>query len=541
MIALIVLAVSALFAGAASGQQFDLVLRGGRIADGSGNPWFRADIGIRNGRIAAIGNLSGASSARTIQLKGEIVAPGFIDMMGASSIPLLLEPESAESKLRQGITTMLAGEGNSPAPQNAQTLPAEAKAANLSWTTYAEYHKLLESRGLALNVVHNVGAAQIRRMVIGEENRPPTAAELSRMKGLVEQAMKDGAVGLSTALIYPPGTYASTDELVELVRATAPYSGFYSTHMRNESASVLDAIRESIAIGERAGVPVHIYHLKAAGETNWPLMRSAIDLINSARRRGLDVTADIYPYIRNGIGLGSFIPPQHYGQGARPFLNTLKDPAVRARLRDEIESTSNWENWYQHVGRNWDNVLVAQLPAREDKPLEGKSVAAIARIWNRGEWDAFFELVLKGASVNPKSMNEEQKHLALRTPWISLCTDAPPAAILTATGAHPRAFGSFPRVLAKYVREERVIPIEEAIRKMSSLPANRLRLFDRGRIALGMAADLVVFDPDRIRDTASFEKPLAFPEGMPYVIVNGALAIENGKATAAKVGRVLRN
>ncbi|MCC6391216.1 MAG: D-aminoacylase [Bryobacterales bacterium] len=521
-------------------QQFDLLMKGGRVVDGSGNAWYEADIGIKGGRIEAIGKLDGATAGRTLQLHGEVIAPGFIDMMGTSSIPLLLDAESGTSKLRQGITTIMAGEGGSAAPQTAATFPAEAAAKGYRWSTYAEYNALLEKKGMALNVVHNVGAAQVRRCVIGDKDVAPTAEQMEQMRQLVDEAMRAGAVGFSTALIYPPGTYAKTEELVEMAKVVGRYGGFYSTHMRNESSKVLDAIRESIEIGEKGGVPVHIYHLKAAGEGNWPLMQKAIDMIGAARRRGVDVTADIYPYIRNGIGLGSFIPPHYYAQGAKPFLDTLRDAGVRAKIRKEVETTSDWENWYQHVGRNWDNVLVAQLSSKEDKALEGKSVAEIARIWKKGEWDAFFDLVLKGASVNPKSMNEEQKHLALRTEWVSFCTDAPPTDIRTATGAHPRAFGTFPRILAKYVREEKVISLEAAVRKMTSLPANRLRLFDRGRIAIGMAADLVVFDPERIQDTASFVKPLSFPEGLPYVVVNGVLAIDQEKWTGATPGKVLR-
>jgi N-acyl-D-aspartate/D-glutamate deacylase len=352
--------------------------------------------------------------------------------------------------------------------------------------------------------------------------------------------MQDGAVGVSTALIYPPGVFAKTPELVALARASAPYGGFYSTHMRNESNRLLEAIDESIAIGEQAGVPVHIYHLKAAGEENWPLMEKAIGKINAARARGLDVTADIYPYVRNGIGLGSFIPPRHYARGAAALLDTLGSAQVRAELRREIESTSDWENWYRHVGRKWENVLVAQMPRAEDQALEGKSVAEIAKLQGKDEWTAFFDLVLKGASVNPLSMNEEQKRLALRTEWISLCTDSGPASAATASGAHPRAFGSYARVLAKYVREEQVISLEAAVRKMSALAANRLRLFDRGRIAPGMAADLVVFDPAAVRDTATFTKPLAYPEGMPWVIVNGVVAVDGGAWKGTRSGRVLR-
>lgn len=523
-----------------SAQDFDIILRGGKIVDGSGNPWFFADVGIKNGRISELGRLPGRTAKRIIPLKGQMVAPGFIDMMGTNSIPLLVDPASGDSKLRQGITTIMAGEGGSAAPQIPETLPQEAVRKGYRWSTYAQYHALLEKNGLPINVVHNIGAAQVRRVVIGVKDQEPTPAQLEQMKQLVDEGMRAGAVGLSTALIYPPGTYAKTAELIELAKVVARYGGFYSSHMRNESSAVLDAIRESIEIGERANVPVHIYHLKAAGEENWPLMQKAIDLIESARRKGLDVTADIYPYIRNGIGLGSFIPPQYYAGGAAAFLPTLKDPAVRARLRKEIEDTRNWENWYHHVGRNWDNVLVASLPAKEDHPLEGKSVAEIARIWKKPEWDAFFDLVLRDASVNPKSMNEEQKHLALRTEWVSFCTDAPPTNILTATGAHPRAFGTYPRILAKYVREEKIITIEAAIRKMTSLAANRLRMFDRGRIAVGMAADLVVFDPDKVQDTASFTKPLSFPEGILYVLVNGVAAVDESKSTGAKAGRILR-
>jgi len=516
----------------AHAQEFDFILRGGRIVDGTGNPWYRADVAIKDGRIAAIGNLAQRTARRAISLNNQIVAPGFIDMMGASSLPLLNDPASGDSKIRQGITTILAGEGSSPAPR------CNADAG--SWSNYDTYHPLLEKRGLAVNVVHNVGAAQVRRCVIGDKDQVPTPAQLEAMKKLVDEAMRAGAVGLSTALIYPPGTYAKTAELVELNKVVAKYGGFYSTHMRNESSQLLEAIAESIEIGEKAGVPVHIYHLKAAGEDNWPLMAKAVSLIESARRRGLDVTADIYPYIRNGLGIAALIPPHHFAQGSAPFLATLKDPAVRAKLRDEIESTKNWENWYQHVGRNWDNILVASMSAAADKPLEGKSVAQIARIWSKPEWDTFFDLVLKGASVNPKSMNEEQKHLAMRTEWISFCTDAPPTNILTATGAHPRAFGSFPRVLAKYVRDEKVISLETAIRKMTSLAANRLQLYDRGRVATGMAADLVIFDANKVQDTATFEKPLSFPEGIDYVFVNGALVVDQSKSTGAKPGRVLR-
>ncbi|MDQ6665519.1 MAG: D-aminoacylase [Acidobacteriota bacterium] len=533
------LAFLPLLASASLARDFDLIVAGGRIVDGMGNPWYRAGIGIRNGRIAEIGTLAGRTARRTIQIHDQVVSPGFIDMMGASSLPLLDDPASAESKLRQGITTLLAGEGTSQAPQNKRTARSPGE---LRWRTFAEYFALLERKGIAVNAIHNVGAAQVRLAVIGERNLTPSPAQMVEMKNLVAQAMRDGAVGLSTALIYPPGAYAKTEELVAMAKVVGEYGGVYMSHMRNESNQVLDAIRETIHIGEAAGIPSHVFHLKAAGEENWPLIQDAIALIESARRRGLDVTADIYPYVRNGIGLSSFINPSYFSGGAKPFLQTLSGAPVRAKLRREIETTSNWENWYRHVGKNWDNVLVASVAPGIDKSYEGKSIAQIAAMRKEDEWDTFFDLVQSGeVNVNPKSMNEEQKRIALRTPWVSVCTDSEPLNIRTATNAHPRAFGSFVRVLAKYVREEKVITLEQAVRQMSSLPANFLQLYDRGRIAPGMAADLLVFDPGKIQDTATFEKPLSFPTGMPYVIVNGKLEIDDGRFTKETGGLVLRH
>ena len=524
-------------------RPFDVLITNGRIVDGSGNPWYRADVGVRNGLIAEIGNLSGRAALRIVDAGGRVVAPGFIDMMGGRTFPMLEDRDAAESKLRQGITTMLAGEGSSAAPQDEHTIKdiEQATRLGLSWTTYAEYHRLLEEKGLRVNVVHNVGAAQVRRIVLGDEDVQPSAEQFDRMKDLVAQAMRDGAVGLSTALIYPPGTYAETSEIVELAKAAAEHGGAYFTHMRNESGKVLDAIREAIEVGEKAGIPVHIYHLKAAGEENWPLMAEAIALIESARSRGLDVTADIYPYIRNGIGLGSFLHPRYYAEGSEKFLATLANPEVRKALQREVETTSDWENWYRHVGQDWNNVLIARVPDDLDKSYEGKSLVEIARTRNSDPWTTFFDLVEAGiVSVNPKTMNEEQKHQALRAEFMSICTDSWPMNAATATSAHPRAFGAFARVLAKYVREEKVITLENAVRRMTSLAANRLRLHDRGRIAPGMQADLLVFDPETIQDQASFQKPVAYATGLDYVMVNGRLVIDGSESTDATPGRVLK-
>jgi N-acyl-D-aspartate/D-glutamate deacylase len=452
------------------------------------------------------------------------VQPLLVDMMGGTTLPLLLDPLTAQSKLRQGVTTMMAGEGDSMAPQDERTIKELNLPAAIShWTTFEEYDRMLDAKGIGINVIHNVGAAQVRRVVIGDEDREPTPEQMAKMKDIVAKAMQDGSVGLSTALIYPPGTYAKTEEIVGLAKVTAEHGGVYFSHMRNESGQLLEAIQETIRIGEEARLPVHIYHLKAAGENNWPLMTKALLLIQSARNRGVDITADIYPYIRNGIGLGSFIHPKHYANGPDAFLPTLSDPKVRIELRREIETTTNWENWYHHVGKKWDNVLVVQVPPKVDKRYEGKSVQEIAALRSTDVWDTFFYLVQQGGvDVDPKSMNEEQKQQALRAPFVSIGSDAEPMNPATSTYAHPRTFGTFPRILAKYVREEKVISLENAIREMTSLPANQLKLWNRGRIAPGLAADLVLFDPAKVADTATFEKPLSYSVGMEYVFINGS-------------------
>ncbi len=528
--------------GFAQSAKLDVVIKGARVIDGTGNPWYVADVGIRDGVIVEIGNLSQWAATRVIDAHGMVLAPGFIDMMGGATLPLLLDPITAQSKLRQGVTTMMAGEGDSMAPQDERTIKELNLPAGISrWTSFEEYDRMLEAKGIGINVIHNVGAAQVRRVVIGEEDRAPTPEQMAKMKEIVAKAIQDGSIGLSTALIYPPGTYAKTEEIIELAKVASQYGGVYFSHMRNESGQLLEAIRETIRIGEEAHIPVHIYHLKAAGQDNWPLMPQAIALIQSARDRGVDVTADIYPYIRNGIGLGSFIHPKHYANGPEAFLPTLSDPKVRAELRKEIESTTNWENWYHHVGKNWDNVLVVQVPGKVDKRFEGKSVQQIAALRDADVWDTFFYLVQQGGvDVDPKSMNEEQKQQALRAPFVSIGSDAEPMNPATSTYAHPRTFGTFPRILAKYVREEKVISLETAVREMTSLPANQLKLHDRGRIAPGLVADLILFDPSKVADTATFEKPLSYSIGMEYVFVNGRLAIDKGKPTGTLAGTAIR-
>lgn len=528
----------------ADNYPFDILITEARVIDGTGGPPSDADVGVRGDRIMAVGDLSGREAARTIDAAGRVVAPGFVDMMGQASLVLITDPPSAESKLRQGITTYLSGEGSSAAPQSEATLsnPPVIDGDTLRWRRYSEYFAIVERYGIPINVVHDVGLTQVRRVVLGNEDVAPTPEQLEQMKALVREGMEDGAVGVSTSLIYPPAIYASTEELIALSAVAGEYGGVYFTHMRNESHAVLEAIREALTIGEGAGVPVHIYHLKAAGQRNWPLMDEALALIDSARTAGMDVTADIYPYIRNGIGLGSFLHPRHYARGTGAFLATLGDPGLRARLREEVETDPEWENWYQHVGMDWNNVLIVSAPASVDPGVVNRSVGEAADVLGTDPWNAFFDLVQAGGvSVNPLSMNEEQKWAALRAPYVMIDTDASPVNPASVSSTHPRAFGAFPRVIAKYVMEDGVITLEEAVRRMTSLAARRLGFEDRGTVEPGMVADLVVFDPARLRDRADFGANATLQsEGVDYLFVNGELVIDDGALTDAKPGRLLR-
>jgi N-acyl-D-aspartate/D-glutamate deacylase len=524
-------------------QQFDVLIRNGRVVDGSGDPWYRADLGIRGGRIVAIGDLSRATAKDVVDAHDHIVAPGFIEMMGGDSYTLVTDPASAESKLQQGCTTMLVGEGESEAPQDSFTAKAVERAypkAAVNWHDFADYDALLTRHGIGMNVLHNVGAAQVREIAIGDEDRAPTPEELKKMEALVAQAMQQGAVGVSSALIYPPGNYASTQELVALAKAVAPYGGVYFTHIRDESGNLLRAIDEAIWIGEQAGIPVHIYHLKAAGAENWHLIQAALAKIQAARDRGIDVTADTYPYLYNGLALGAFIPPQEYAKGYNSLIQSLASPAVRQRIKAEIQQRSNWENWYQHIGDNWDNVLIAKVPEGMDTRYEGLTLHQVALLRKKDDWTTFFNLIQHGnPDVSPRSMNEAQKAAIYREPWVSISSDASPSDPAVDAHVHPRTYGTFPRIYAKYVREDHVLTLEAAVRKMTSLPADQLGLYDRGRIAPGMAADIVIFDSSTIQDTATYKVPAVYPRGVDAVFVNGKLAVDHGRATGELAGQVL--
>lgn len=514
-------------------ERFDVVLRGGRIVDGTGAPWYVADVGVRDGLIQRIGRISPDAADRVIDATGLIVAPGFVDMMGQTATPMLDDPDTALNLLTQGITTINAGEGGSAAPLN----PDEARRRG--WAGMAEYFQLLELRGLPVNVVQTVGHTQVRRIVLGDVDRRPTGDELASMKQLVREAMQAGAIGVSTALIYPPAVYATTEEIAELAGVAGEYGGRYYTHMRNEGDQLLEAIDEALEIGRLGETPVHIFHLKAAGRQNWGKMQLAIARIKAARAEGRQVTADIYPYINNGLGIAAFIHPRHFGMGRQRLIQSLDDDKLRAEIRREMEETSGWENWYRHVGHDWNRVIIGQASDRQYAALTGQSVAEIAAKTGLDEWTTFFNLVKTGAFALPESMTEANKILALQQEFVSFCTDVGPAGG-SRSASHPRAFGSFPRLLSRYVRDLGALSLEQAIAQASASACNKVLAYDRGRIAIGQAADLIVFDYEALTDRATFAKPHELSAGMQFVLVNGQVVLDAGKFIGARPGRVLR-
>lgn len=554
------LVLAALALGAASGMNgspageaeppFDLLIAGGQVVDGTGNPSYLADVGILKGRIVAVGKLAGRPARRTIDARGLMVAPGFIDMLGQSEITLLVDGR-AESKIRQGITTEITGEGGSVAPQNEKTLrefqesldPLGVKA---NWRTLAEYFARLESQGTAINLGTNVGAEQVRRAVLGSENRAPTAAELAEMKRLVAQAMEQGAMGVSTALVYAPGTFAKTEELIELARVAASYGGVYSSHIRNEGAQIFEALDEAFRIGREARIPVHIYHLKVAGKPMWGRMPEVIRRIERARAAGLEVTADMYAYLAGATSLGASLPPWALEGGREKALERLRDPAERRRMRKEIGmAAQSWQNFYFAAG-GAENVLISFVANEKLRPLQGKRLSEAAQIRKQEPLDALFDILIEDRLQTGAIyflMSEADVESAIPQPWMSFGCDAEavrPDGILGKYRPHPRAYGNFPRILAHYVREKKLLPLEPMIRKMTWLPAQTMRLDHRGLLAAGMWADVTVFDFARVRDLATYENPHQFSEGMRYVIVNGEVVLDNGTMTSALPGRVLR-
>jgi dihydroorotase/N-acyl-D-amino-acid deacylase len=533
----------------AAAAPFDLLITNGHIIDGTGAPWYQGDVGIRGGKIAAIGHLAGAAAKRTVDAQGKVVAPGFIDMLGQSEITILVNPH-LPSKIYQGITTEVTGEGGSAAPLNDAIIKADRVSwdhygVTPTWRTYREYFARLRKQGIGINVADYVGATQVRRMVLGDDNRAPTPAELERMKSLVRDAMRDGAIGLSTSLQYAPAPYAKTEELIALASEAAKAGGTYASHIRDEGNGILPALDEAFRIGREAKIPVEIWHLKAAGKSNWGRMPEIVARIAQARRDGIDVAADTYAYPAAFNTFSAFIPPWAHDGGDKKMIERLKDPATRERIRKELLTpSSDWNNeWQQVTGPEGFVISAVQNPKL--LPLQGKSIAEIAKMWNKDPIDTAMDILIEDEGftmVGLFIMNEPDVALALQQPWTSICNDSQGTGLDGVLGRehpHPRAYGTFPRILRKYVRDEHTLTLEEAIRKFTSLPAQRMRFADRGVLKTGMWADVVIFDPDQVRDLATFDQPNQLSEGMRFVLVNGVPVIDEGKMTKALPGQVI--
>lgn len=548
--ALLPLALAAASSALGAAVPFDLVIENGRIIDGTGSPWYAADLGIRDGRIAQIGHLAGAPATRRIDARRQIVAPGFIDMLGQSELTLLVNPQ-VPSKIFQGITTEVTGEGSSAAPLNPAIIQADLVTyqhlhVTPDWRDFTGYFARLEKQGLGINFASYVGATQVRRMVLGDDNRAPNETELARMTTLVREAMQQGAVGVSTALQYAPAPYASTEELIALAAEAARLGGIYATHLRSEGGTIIAALDEAIRIGREARIPVEIWHLKAAGKPNWGRMPEIVAKIEAARHSGLDISADTYAYTAWSNSMSAFVPPWAHDGGDARLLERLRDPAMRRRIIQEMETRdADWDNEWQEIPGP-ESVLITSVQNPALLPLQGKNLAEIAKLRGQPPIEALFDVLIEDkafTSVAVFAMAQEDVTLALRQPWVSVDNDSEgtaPTGLLATDLPHPRAYGTFPRILRKYVREEGVLSLEDAIRKFSALPAQRMRFTDRGVLKQNMWADIVIFDPEKIRDLATFENPHQLAVGMDYVLVNGVPVIEQGKGTGRLPGKVLR-
>ena len=534
-----------------SAQEFDLLIRGGRIVDGTGNPSFLGDVGIRNDRIAAMGHLSGSAAKRTIEAAGLTVAPGLIDMHNHSDYTLVVDG-NAQSMIRQGVTSMILGEGGSAAPIGGKQQPRERRVlpndAPADWTDFNGYFARLLRQGISTNIGTYVGSSQIWTYVRGEQAGPPTSAELDQMRALVRQAMDQGALGVSSSLSGPPGSWIDTDTLVAMCEAVAPYGGSYSTHMRTEGRGVFESVAEAIEIGRRAGVPVDIIHLKIAEHTMWGQMPELVATIARARAEGLQVQANVYPYRAGQNDLASIVPPWAHEGGAKALIGRLKDPALRPRIENEILHGIPGSNWYDHYTATggWDGMLLVSLSNPQYKKFEGMRMNQVIEAMGKPPLDVLFDLLeANGGSVPTVYFHhsEEDMRYALRQPFVSIGSDGTAVATegpLAAGHPHPRYYGTFPRLLGRYVREEKVLTLEEAIRKMTSANAAKIGIFDRGRIRTGMMADVTVFDAARIIDNATYEKPHQYSTGVEYVIVNGRIVLDHGRHTGARPGVILK-
>src|SRR5262245_9343339 len=530
---------------------YDLLIRHGKIVDGTGNPWYRGDVAIRGQRIVAVGQVPAAPAKRTIDAKGLVVAPGFIDMHSHSDF-LLLEDGKAQSKIRQGVTTEVLGEGDSAGPYQGKlggrTVTVRGEAITI--TRLADYFTAVERSGIAVNVASYVGLNNVWECVMGKAFDRPTPDQLAKMKELVAQAMADGARGLSSQLMMPPGSLATTDEIVALCRdAVRPAGGIFSSHNRNEGTGAFDSVREVIEIGERAGVPVDNIHLKIADQQYWGRMNEIVAMIEQARRRGVDIQANVYPYTRGNNNLSSIIPPWAHEGGRSKMLARLKDKAEREKMKRDIRGgIAGWYNHYTAVGGDWSRMLISGR-----SQYEGQTMDRVISLRTRGQTpvpdslDVLFDLLIEEEGSIPTVYahhTEEDMNLALVQPWCSIGSDGSALSIegeLRRGNPHPRNFGTFPRVLGVYARDRKLLSLEDAVRKMTSFNANKIGLRDRGLVHEGLAADLCLFDPAKIIDHATYTEPFKYNDGIEYVLVNGQVVLDRGTHTEAKPGKVLRH
>lgn len=527
-------------------RRFDLIVRGGEVIDGTGQPPRRADVGVVGDRITAIGDLAAAPAGRVIDATGLAVAPGFIDVQGQSGTTLLADG-NAESHLRQGITSEIIGEGGSPAFWTPETADADALAPfgiTVDWTGFEGYFTKLRQSGTAVNVGTFVPATMVRRAIIGMDNRPPTADELTRMEAMVDQAMRDGAFGLSSALIYVPGSFATTGELVALARVAAKHKGIYITHIRGESFNLFNALDEAITIGRDAGLPVVIFHLKVGAKANWGRMNEAVAKLEKANTAGARVSATMYPYAAGGTGLAATLPLWVQEGGREKMLERLTDPAIRARARTEIETKiDGWENLL--MAATFDGIQVAGVPRELDQSIVGKRISEIAKERKADPWETYFSLLIDtGGRIGAlyHMMSEQDVATGLKSPLVTIGTDSSALrteGLLSRGSPHPRSYGTFPRVLGKYVRDEKLMSIQEAVQRMTGAAATQMGLRERGVIQERYLADLVVFNPATVKDNATYEQPHQYPTGIEYVVVNGVVVVDPKGLSGARPGRPL--
>ena len=531
----------------AAQQPYDLLISGGSVLNGEGSPAVRADLGIRDGRIAAIGDLSAAAATRRIDASGLTVAPGFIDMHNHSDYTILVEPKS-ESMIRQGVTTMVLGESRSAGPMKAGAEEARARSdgVTVDWTTLGGYFARLEQKHMSTNIASYVGEEQVWTYVKGYGQSPATPQELDEMKRLIAAAMEEGAMGLSTALLQPPSSFATTANLIELAKTAKQYGGIYSSHIRDEGEGVFRAIDEAIQVGKGARIPVDIIHMKIAHKKLWGRASEIIAMVQKARDEGYDIRANVYPYTAGQNNLSSIVPPWAHDGGREKMLERLKDPSARKRMREEVmNGLPDWYNHYLATGDGWAGMILVSLKHERNKPFQGRRMSDLIAARGGHPADVLFDVLLEEGGSVPTVFfhhSEPDMQLIMKQPWTSIGSDGSAVNPVGPTGRthpHPRYYGTFPRVLGRYVRELKVLSLPEAVKKMTSMNADKLGIPDRGRLKEGLAADVTVFDQDRVIDRATFEQPHQFPVGIKYVIVNGVVTVDNEQHTGALAGRVL--